>query len=117
MLELFIHLLPGHLPVRGKVIVPAINDHLFWPVRIDDLPGIMDDIVQGRTAESAVDDRIAGKISLYTGPFAEGGAPHEKNGVGRWMLKTIPPFKFGYFVPERRLGRQSRLGNNRPLRR
>jgi len=65
-------------------------------------PAYMDDISSVETAESAVDDRMAGKISLYTGPFAEGGVPRKE---WRWQgtLETIPLLN-SLFRSRKRLG-------------
>src|SRR6185437_12269846 len=97
----FIHFL-SFLTLR-KIVVAAIDHHLPRVIGIDDVLRIPDQVIEGRPAETTVDDRIAGKVCLYAGPFAERAAADEQDGIGGRMLKTVLMLEFGDLIPERRL--------------
>src|ERR1700742_4616790 len=102
MLEFLIHLLTRYLLTRSQIIITAVNNHLLGMIRINNIAGIPDHIIQRRTAKPPIDHRISRKIGLNVRPFPKGTTSDKKYRVGRRAMQTILMLEFGNPMPERR---------------
>ena len=86
----------------GQVIVTTIDHYLSGMIRENNVSCITDQVRKAGSSKAAIDDRVAGKTTLYVSPLAKRRTPYKKNSPGRRVLQTILPLELRYLIPKRR---------------